>query len=175
MGVRDLGQGPVEDLNVIGGGVRPGPPGAQQPRQRFPGSVEKALCRVPDCAAFGAEVGALQSFCCWKRGIIRSVGGSEGVEEGEDRVAGLVGAGRTLARARANRDHTDLPARRNRAWTSTSLVTKHAITAGLKAVTPHVLRHTAAMQLLHAGVDVAVIQRSLFDGHVASAVTRWNG
>jgi site-specific recombinase XerD len=43
------------------------------------------------------------------------------------------------------------------------LVTKHATTAGLKAVTPHVLRHTAAMQLLHAGVDIAVI--ALWLGH----------
>jgi site-specific recombinase XerD len=43
------------------------------------------------------------------------------------------------------------------------LVTKHATTAGLKAVTPHVLRHTAAMQLLHARVDVAVI--ALWLGH----------
>jgi len=43
------------------------------------------------------------------------------------------------------------------------LVTKHAIAAGLKAVTPHVLRHTAAMQLLHAGVDIAVI--ALLLGH----------
>lgn len=37
------------------------------------------------------------------------------------------------------------------------LVTKHATAAGLKAVTPHVLRHTTAMQLLHAGVDTTVI------------------
>jgi integrase/recombinase XerD len=37
------------------------------------------------------------------------------------------------------------------------IVTKHATAAGLTGVTPHVLRHTAAMQLLHAGVDIAVI------------------
>jgi integrase/recombinase XerD len=43
------------------------------------------------------------------------------------------------------------------------LVTKHATTAGLRAVTPHVLRHTAAMQLLHAGVDAAII--ALWLGH----------
>lgn len=43
------------------------------------------------------------------------------------------------------------------------LVTKHATTASLKAVTPHVLRHTAAMQLLHAGVDITVI--ALWLGH----------
>ena len=43
------------------------------------------------------------------------------------------------------------------------LVTKHATTAGLRAVTPHVLRHTTAMELLHAGVDTAVI--ALWLGH----------
>jgi site-specific recombinase XerD len=50
------------------------------------------------------------------------------------------------------------------------LVTKHATTAGLKAVTPHVLRHTAAMQLLHAGVDVAVI--ALWLGHEQAQTTQ---
>jgi site-specific recombinase XerD len=49
------------------------------------------------------------------------------------------------------------------------LVTKHATTAGLKAVTPHVLRHTAAMQLLHAGVDIAVI--ALWLGHEQAETT----
>jgi site-specific recombinase XerD len=43
------------------------------------------------------------------------------------------------------------------------LVTKHATTAGLTGVTPHVLRHTAAMRLLHAGTDIAVI--ALWLGH----------
>jgi site-specific recombinase XerD len=43
------------------------------------------------------------------------------------------------------------------------LVSKHAAAAGLNAVTPHVLRHTAAMQLLHAGVDITVI--ALWLGH----------
>ena len=32
-----------------------------------------------------------------------------------------------------------------------------------KSITPHVLRHTAAMRLLHAGVDTAVI--ALWLGH----------
>ena len=50
------------------------------------------------------------------------------------------------------------------------LVTKHATTAGLKAVTPHVLRHTAAMQLLHAGVDTAVI--ALWLGHEQAETTQ---
>jgi integrase/recombinase XerD len=50
------------------------------------------------------------------------------------------------------------------------LVTKHANAAGLKAVTPHVLRHTAAMQLLHAGVDTAVI--ALWLGHEQAETTQ---
>jgi site-specific recombinase XerD len=50
------------------------------------------------------------------------------------------------------------------------LVTKHATTAGLKAVTPHVLRHTAAMQLLHAAVDIAVI--ALWLGHEQAETTQ---
>jgi len=50
------------------------------------------------------------------------------------------------------------------------LVAKHVATAtahcpslGHKRVTPHTLRHTAAMQLLHAGVDTTVI--ALWLGH----------
>lgn len=50
------------------------------------------------------------------------------------------------------------------------LVAKHAATAAAscpsldsKHVTPHVLRHTAAMRLLHAGVDTSVI--ALWLGH----------
>lgn len=50
------------------------------------------------------------------------------------------------------------------------LVTKHATAAGLKAITPHVLRHTAAMQLLHAGVDIAVI--ALWLGHEQTETTQ---
>jgi integrase/recombinase XerD len=50
------------------------------------------------------------------------------------------------------------------------LVTKHATTAGLKAVTPHVLRHTTAMQLLHAGVDITVI--ALWLGHEQTETTQ---
>jgi site-specific recombinase XerD len=50
------------------------------------------------------------------------------------------------------------------------LVTKHATAAGLKAVTPHVLRHTTAMQLLHAGVDIAVI--ALWLGHEQADTTQ---
>lgn len=50
------------------------------------------------------------------------------------------------------------------------LVAKHAATAGQRCtslrgrrVTPHVLRHTSAMELLHAGVDTSVI--ALWLGH----------
>lgn len=50
------------------------------------------------------------------------------------------------------------------------LVTKHATTADLKAVTPHVLRHTTAMQLLHAGVDITVI--ALWLGHEQTETTQ---
>jgi integrase/recombinase XerD len=56
-------------------------------------------------------------------------------------------------------------------------ITKHAATAALscpsinaKAVTPHVLRHTAAMRLLHAGVDTTVI--ALWLGHENVATTQ---
>lgn len=56
-------------------------------------------------------------------------------------------------------------------------VTIHARTAvrscpslASKNVTPHVLRHTAAMRLLHAGVDTTVI--ALWLGHVDVATTR---
>jgi site-specific recombinase XerD len=50
------------------------------------------------------------------------------------------------------------------------LLTKHAATAqrhcpsiSAKTITPHVLRHSAAMRLLHAGVDTSVIALRL--GH----------
>jgi integrase/recombinase XerD len=50
------------------------------------------------------------------------------------------------------------------------LIARHAATAGqscpslrTKTVTPHTLRHTAAMRLLHAGVDTSVI--ALWLGH----------
>jgi site-specific recombinase XerD len=50
------------------------------------------------------------------------------------------------------------------------LITRHAATAGrscpslqTKKITPHTLRHTAAMRLLHAGVDTSVI--ALWLGH----------
>lgn len=44
-----------------------------------------------------------------------------------------------------------------------SLATLRCPSIGDKRVTPHVLRHTAAMQLLHAGVDTSVI--ALWLGH----------
>lgn len=56
------------------------------------------------------------------------------------------------------------------------LVTKHAVTAALecpsissKHVTPHTLRHTAAMALLNAGVDTSVI--ALWLGHQSTTTT----
>ena len=59
----------------------------------------------------------------------------------------------------------------------TTMITKHARTAAQacpsiagKTVTPHTLRHTAAMTLLHAGVDVTVI--ALWLGHESPATTR---
>lgn len=57
------------------------------------------------------------------------------------------------------------------------LVKKHAATAAQvchslhsKRVTPHVLRHTAAMQLRHAGVDLSVI--ALWLGHESIETTQ---
>jgi integrase/recombinase XerD len=57
------------------------------------------------------------------------------------------------------------------------LVTRHTATAAqacptllAKNVTPHTLRHTAAMNLLHAGVDITVI--ALWLGHESPATTR---
>jgi integrase/recombinase XerD len=59
----------------------------------------------------------------------------------------------------------------------TLLVSRHADAASsgcpsisMKTVTPHVLRHTCAMRLLHAGVDTAVI--ALWLGHESSETTR---
>lgn len=56
------------------------------------------------------------------------------------------------------------------------LITKHAATAELtgptlknKRVSPHVLRHTSAMRLLHAGVDITVI--ALWLGHENTRTT----
>jgi len=57
------------------------------------------------------------------------------------------------------------------------LLAKHAGTAGTrcasltsKKVTPHVMRHTTAMNLLHAGVDISVI--ALWLGHEGTATTQ---
>lgn len=57
------------------------------------------------------------------------------------------------------------------------LVGKHAASAEQihpalqgKTITPHTLRHTAAMTLLHAGVDSTVI--ALWPGHESPATTR---
>jgi integrase len=57
------------------------------------------------------------------------------------------------------------------------IVTKHARTAAQtcpslrqKRITPHVLRHTAAMQLRHAGIDLSVI--ALWLGHESIETTQ---
>jgi integrase/recombinase XerD len=57
------------------------------------------------------------------------------------------------------------------------LVSRHARTAGercptlaTKSVSPHALRHTAAMNLLHAGVDTSVI--ALWLGHESTEATQ---
>jgi integrase/recombinase XerD len=57
------------------------------------------------------------------------------------------------------------------------LVSRHSTTASrscptlaTKTVTPHVLRHTAAMNLLHAGVDTSVI--ALWLGHESTEATQ---
>ena len=57
------------------------------------------------------------------------------------------------------------------------LITKHTTVASRtcptlhnKTVSPHVLRHTAAMNLLHAGVDSTVI--ALWLGHESVAATQ---
>jgi site-specific recombinase XerD len=50
-----------------------------------------------------------------------------------------------------------------RVATHTALAAQRCPSLGSKNLTPHVLRHTSAMSLLHAGVDVAVI--ALWLGH----------
>lgn len=52
---------------------------------------------------------------------------------------------------------------------ATAAVTRCPSLAG-KAVTPHTLRHSAAMALLHAGVDLTVI--ALWLGHESTDVTQ---
>ena len=78
-----------------------------------------------------------------------------------------------LAERAGRRDEPAFPTRTGRRLSSDAverLVHKHAATAATtcpsmatKAVTPHTLRHSAAMALLHAGVDTAVI--ALWMGH----------
>ncbi|MGD2154905.1 MAG: tyrosine-type recombinase/integrase [Gemmatimonadales bacterium] len=62
-------------------------------------------------------------------------------------------------------------------WGVSLLVSRHAHTAArrcpslaTKKVSPHVLRHTAAMRLLHAGVDTSVI--ALWLGHESVETTQ---
>jgi integrase/recombinase XerD len=82
---------------------------------------------------------------------------------------------------RAGRPHQPLfPTSRGRALSRDAvalLVARHAATASrtcptlaTKTVSPHVLRHTAAMNLLHAGVDTSVI--ALWLGHESTEATQ---
>ena len=89
-------------------------------------------------------------------------------------VAGAASSGSTSARP-ARRAALPDPHRaaRSAATRSNACVTKHADRrAGLhaKPITPHVLRHTAAMRLLHAGVDTTVI--ALWLGHEQAETTQ---
>ena len=78
------------------------------------------------------------------------------------------------------RDQPLFPTSRGRALSRDAialLITKHAITASRscptlknKKVSPHTLRHTAAMNLLHAGVDSTVI--ALWLGHESVEATQ---
>jgi site-specific recombinase XerD len=52
----------------------------------------------------------------------------------------------------------------------TATATQHCPTLQTKKISPHVLRHTAAMSLLHAGVDTTVI--ALWLGHESPTTTR---
>jgi integrase/recombinase XerD len=77
-------------------------------------------------------------------------------------------------------DHPLFPTSRGRPLSRDAialLVTRHATTAShsrstlaTKKVSPHVLRHTAAMNLLHAGVDTSVI--ALWLGHESTEATQ---
>ena len=78
-----------------------------------------------------------------------------------------------LAERAGELDHPLFPTSRGRRLSRDGLerrLTKHATAAARrcpslheKHITPHTLRHTAAMQLLHAGVDTTVI--ALWLGH----------
>jgi integrase/recombinase XerD len=78
-----------------------------------------------------------------------------------------------LRERRGQPDDPLFPTSRGRALSRDTvglLITRHAATAGqsspslqAKTITPHTLRHTAAMRLLHAGVDTSVI--ALWLGH----------
>ncbi len=78
-----------------------------------------------------------------------------------------------LAERAGKPDHPLFPTRTGRTLSRDAIerrLAKHAATAtaacpslAAKKITPHVLRHTAAMRLLHAGVDTSVI--ALWLGH----------
>jgi integrase/recombinase XerD len=54
--------------------------------------------------------------------------------------------------------------------THVAIATRHCSTLHGKTITPHTLRHSAAMRLLHAGVDTSVI--ALWLGHETVATTQ---
>lgn len=62
---------------------------------------------------------------------------------------------------------TGRPLERVRVW---QIVKKHAKTAGLSNVYPHVLRHSFATHLLTGGADLRVVQELL--GHADIATTQ---
>lgn len=65
---------------------------------------------------------------------------------------------------------TDAVARRLAQHVTAASASASCPTLGAKNVTPHTLRHTAAMRLLHAGIDITVI--ALWLGHQSTDTTQ---
>jgi site-specific recombinase XerD len=81
-----------------------------------------------------------------------------------------------MAERRGEADEVLFPTNRGTALSHDALAQRLALYAARcarligRTVTPHVLRHAAAMRLLHAGVDIAVI--ALWLGHESVATTQ---